>query len=90
LPLDELLLSCRLIEIVIAVTLLEGVALVVYHRLTGRGVAPREFVANLLSGLCLMLALRAALAGSGWGLTALLLAGAGLIHASDLWRRWKS
>lgn len=87
---DELLLSRRLIEIVIAITLLEGVALAAYHRLTGKGVAPGEFGANLLSGLCLMLALRAALGGGGWSWTALLLATAGLIHAGDLWRRWKS
>ena len=86
---DELLLSRRLIEIVIAVTLLEGVALTVYHRISGKGVAPREFAANLVSGLCLMLALRGVLAGSGWGWTALLLLGAGLAHASDLWRRRK-
>ena len=86
---DELLLSRRLIEIVIAVTLLEGVALTVYHRISGKGVAPREFAANLVSGLCLMLALRGVLAGSGWGWTALLLLGSGLVHASDLWQRWK-
>jgi hypothetical protein len=87
--LDELLLSRRLIEIVIAFTLLEAVALTLHHRFTGKGVAPREFAANLLSGLCLMLALRAVLAGSGWGWTAGLLMGAGLVHAGDLWRRWK-
>jgi len=87
--LDELLLSRRLIEIVIAFTLLEGVALTLYHRITGKGVAAREFAANLLSGLCLMLALRSVLAGSGWGWTALLLMAAGAVHAMDLWRRWK-
>ena len=86
---DELLLSRRLIEIVIAFTVLEGVALVAYHRLTGKGVAPREFAANLMSGLCLMLALRGVLASSAWGWTALLLLGAGVVHASDLRQRWK-
>ena len=86
---DELLLSRRLIEIVIAFTVLEGVALVAYHRLTGKGVAPREFAANLMSGLCLMLALRGVLADSGWGWTALLLLGAGVVHAGDLRQRWK-
>jgi hypothetical protein len=86
---DELLLSRRLIEIVIAVTLIEAVALTVYHRVTGNGVAPKEFGANLVAGLCLMLALRGVLAGNGWGWTALLLVGSGLAHGSDLWRRWK-
>lgn len=86
---DELQLSRRLIEVVIAFTLLEGAALLLYHRLTGKGVAPREFAANLLSGLCLMLALRAVLAGTGWGWTAGWLLVSGLIHAGDLWHRWK-
>ena len=85
---DELLLSRRLIEAVIAFTLLEGIALVLYHRTTGKGVAPKDFAANLVSGLCLMLALRGVLAGSGWGWTAGWLLGSGLVHASDLWRRW--
>lgn len=86
---DELLLSRRLIEIVIAFTLLEGVALTVYHRITGKGVAPKGFTANLVSGLCLMLALRGVLAGRWWGWTALPRLGSGRVHAGDLWRRWK-
>ncbi len=80
----------RLIELIIAITVLEGVALTIYQRLTGKGVAPKEFAANLLSGLCLMLALRNALLGNSGGVTALFLSASGVIHASDLWRRWKS
>lgn len=86
---DDLLLSRRLIEFIIAFTLVEAVALVVYHRTTGKGVPPREFAANLASGLCLMFALRGVLVGSGWGWTACWLLGAGLAHGSDLWRRWR-
>lgn len=86
---DELLFSRRLIEFTFVFTLLEAVVLIVYHRSTGKGVAPQEFVANLVSGLCLMLALRAVLAGSSWGWTALWLSASGLVHGSDLWRRWK-
>lgn len=73
---------------IIALTLLEGLALAWLHRRRGRGVAPREVAANLVSGLCLMLALRAALAGAGpaWVLAALSASGA--VHAADLWRRW--
>ena len=55
----------HVIDAVIAITLLECVILVVHHRLTGRGVAPGDFLATLASGLCLMLALRGALAGAG-------------------------
>ncbi len=87
---SELLAGPRLIELIIAITLLEGLALTAYFRFTGKGVAPREFAANLLSGLCLMFALRNALLGQSGGVTALFLSVSGLIHASDLWRRWKS
>ena len=87
---SALLAGPRLIELIIAVTLLEGVALTAYHRTTGKGVAPKEFAANLLSGLCLMFALRNALLGQSGALTALFLSASGLIHAADLWRRWKA
>ena len=79
-----------LIDAIIAITLLEAVALTLHHRLTGKGVAPGDFIVNLLSGLCLMLALRGALgdAGSVWVLVPLALAG--LTHAFDLSRRWRT
>lgn len=80
----------RVIDGVIVLTLFEWAALYLYFRLTGKGVAPRQYTLNLVSGLCLMLALRAALAsGPGVGM-ALCLACAGLAHAADLWRRWQS
>jgi hypothetical protein len=87
--LNDLLPGPRLIEVIIAITALEAVALTLYHRLTGKGVAPKEFAANLLSGLCLMFALRSALLGHSGSVTALFLSASGLLHASDLWRRWK-
>ena len=87
---NEFFAGPRLIELIIAITVFEGLALTAYHRLTSKGVAPKEFAANLLSGLCLMLALRNALLGQSPGVTALFLSASGLIHANDLWRRWKS
>jgi hypothetical protein len=77
-----------LVDLVIVLSLLETVFLLVHHRLTGRGIAPSQFLANMVSGLCLMLALRAALTQSAWTWVALPLAAAGIVHASDLWRRW--
>ncbi len=79
----------QLIELVIALTVLEGVALVLYHRATGRGPAPRNFLLNLVSGLYLMLALHSAMTQTGWMLIALWLLASGLAHATDLWLRWK-
>lgn len=80
--------SALLIDMIIGFTVLEGLALLAYRRVTGGGVPAREFAANLLSGLCLMLALRSALGGGAWGVVALWLMAAGLLHAFDLWRRW--
>ena len=54
------------VDLVIAFSVFEGLALAMHFGLTGRGVAPAQFLANLLSGLCLMLALRNALAGAAW------------------------
>jgi hypothetical protein len=43
----------------------------------------------LLPGVCLMLALRAALAGSAWPWVPLALAAALLAHLADLRARWR-
>lgn len=79
----------HLVDAVIALTLLEFVAISIWHRRTGRGVAPSDIGFNLFSGLSLMLALRFALADSGAGLIALALTVAGVLHGLDLYRRWR-
>jgi hypothetical protein len=76
------------VDLIIAFTVLEGLALAWYFRATGRGVAPGRFGINLVSGLCLMFALRSALAGAGWAWIASGLLAAGLAHGIDLWRSW--
>lgn len=77
-----------LVDLVIALSLLETAFLLLHHRVTGRGIAPSQFLANMVSGLSLMLALRAALTQSDWVWVAMPLVAAGVAHASDLWRRW--
>ncbi len=77
-----------LIEVAIAITILEGIALAVYHQATGRGIAPQSFGLNLISGLLLMLALRAAISDGAWYWPVAFLSAAGLAHATDIWRRW--
>ena len=81
--------NSQLIDIVIAVTLIECVALIFYHHLTKRGLAPKDYLLNLGAGLCLMLALRSALADAGWMWMVLCLMAAGLAHGTDLWSRWR-
>lgn len=80
--------NATLVELAIAITLLEWLGLVLYRRASGRGPAGLGFSWNLLSGLCLMLALRSAVQdgdaawGAGW------LAASGAAHALYLRRRW--
>lgn len=80
----------QLVEFIIALTVLEAVALLAYHRLTGKGLSPGHYALNLASGLCLMLAVRSVLLGQDWRGTVLCLSAAGLAHGTDLWRRWQS
>ncbi|MBC8058736.1 MAG: hypothetical protein H7Y61_19370 [Rhizobiales bacterium] len=79
----------HLVDLVIAVTLLECAALALYHRMTGRGVAPRDFAVNMLSGLFLMLALRGLASDAGIPWVAGCLLAAGLAHGTDIWLRWR-
>ena len=76
-------------DIIIALTLIEGAFLLVYHRITQRGLAPKDYVLNLASGLFLMLALRAALAHASWMWIAASLTAAGLAHGTDIVLRWR-
>ena len=78
-----------LIDGIIALTLLEVAALLAYHRTTKRGPAPRDYLLNVISGLCLMLALRCALAGSAWYFLSALLVAAGCTHVADIVMRFQ-
>jgi hypothetical protein len=76
------------IDLVIALTCGEGVVLALFHRLTGRGIKPSEFLPNLFAGLGLMLALRRVLSGGSWSVAALYLLIALIAHLVDLGLRW--
>lgn len=79
----------QIIDAVILFTLVECVLLVVYHRSTGRGVAMRDFFANMVSGLCLMLAMRCLATDAGAASVALFLLAAGGAHGVDILMRWR-
>ena len=81
--------SPHFIDLVIALTLLEAAALLGYHYRSGRGVRPADWLANLLSGLCLLLALRGALADAGGVWVAVCLLLSLMLHLGDLARRWR-
>lgn len=85
----ELFASGLVVDLILALMVLEGVGLVAFHRATGRGVAPLDVLANMLAGLGLLLALRVALTGGSWHWIAASLGAALLAHLADLWRRWR-
>lgn len=75
--------SGTLVDGVITLTVVELLALWLFHKRTGRGLAPTDYLLNGLAGLSLMVALRAALTPL-WGLVALGLVLAGAAHYADL------
>ena len=78
-----------LVDGVIALTLLECAALLVFRRLTGGGIGPADFLLNMIAGLCLMLALRSVMRDQHMIWTAMWLLAAGVAHAADIWQRWR-
>ena len=80
--------SGRVIDFIVAGMVLEGIGLAVWHHRTGRGIAPSVYLANLLSGMCLLLAMRVALGGAWWGWAGAFLLGALVAHLTDLARSW--
>jgi hypothetical protein len=85
----ELFASGRIVDLVLGLTVCEALLVLGWHGRTGRGVPPADFLPNLLSGICLMLALRAALVGAAWIWIALGLVAALAAHLIDLHRRWQ-
>ena len=86
--LQDMVTSGRVVDLIIAFMAVEALALFVYCRRTPLGPAPADIVAMLLAGLCLLLALRAALTGADWFWVAAFLFAALIAHLADLRRRW--
>jgi len=74
--------------LIAALVTLEGVALSFLWRTRGIGIAPRALIGNLLSGACLMLAVRAALIDAPWMHVAAWLLLSLVAHLADLALRW--
>lgn len=81
--------SGRVLDAILLLVVVEALILVGYHRLTGRGIASLDLLPNLASGLCLLLALRAALSGLHWVWVAAPLTLSLLAHGLDLAQRWR-
>jgi hypothetical protein len=81
--------SGQVATVILVGMVLEGCALAAWHWRTGRGVAPGDFLANLVSGMFLLLAMRLALGGAWFGWVGACLLGALAGHATELRRRWR-
>jgi hypothetical protein len=82
--------SGRVVDLIIALTICEGLLLGWLHRRTGRGLSLLDLLGNLAAGLFLMLALRAALTSQSWPVISLFLMLALVAHLVDLQRRWRA
>ena len=85
---SALLAHGRVLDFIIAGMAVEGLVLTALFRVRGRGVPPAALLPNLVSGACLLLAMRLALAGQWWVFVAAGLLGALLMHLLDLRLRW--
>jgi hypothetical protein len=81
---ESLVRSGHVADVILACMVVEAVALLAWHRATGRGLRPGAVAALLLPGALLVLALRFALTGAAWSLVPLALVGALAAHLWDL------
>lgn len=77
------------IAIVLAVMLIEGIALFLHYRRHRTGLAPKDFVFNLIAGACLLLALQCALLDGPWYVIVLALTASFAAHLADMRHRWR-
>ncbi|MEM9590082.1 MAG: hypothetical protein AAF967_01940 [Pseudomonadota bacterium] len=86
---DALVSSGRLVDLILVFVAVEAAGLTVYRIVTGRGLELPAIASMLLPGVCLLLALRAALMGAQPVAVLLWLSVSLLLHLADLWRRWR-
>jgi uncharacterized membrane protein YhhN len=85
----ELFGTGRVVDLVLALMVVEAVALGLLWTRTARGVPPIALIVNLVAGALLLLALRAALTDAGPAATASFLGLALVAHLADLALRWQ-
>ena len=88
--LEQLYQGSLVVDIAIGFITLETLLLWAFHKISGRGLALAECLLTIVSGACLMLALRCALTPDGWPGMALFLIAAGIAHGADLRARWRN
>lgn len=86
---DAFLTSGRIADVILALMIVEGVLLLWLWRARRIGLPPGELATTILSGACLLLALRGALTGAGALAVVAPLILALAAHLCDLWMRWR-
>ncbi len=84
---EDLFVSGRIVDWVIALLVLEMVGLLAWQTITGTRVFCVDVLSGIAAGLFLLLALRCALRDLSWMWVALCLSGALAAHLASLWAR---
>ncbi|MCF7984074.1 MAG: hypothetical protein K9L70_06695 [Thiohalocapsa sp.] len=79
----------RIIDLILLMVIAEAALIAWYRRRTGHGAALAELWPTLLSGACLLGALRVALSDGWWGWIAAAVTLSLFAHVADLARRWR-
>jgi hypothetical protein len=85
---EQFILSGRIVDVALAVLVIEILWLSWRYRRTGRGLPPGLLFTNAGAGGSLMLALKAVLTGAGWPWIAAALLASLVFHVADLHHRW--
>jgi len=85
----ELFASGRIVDLIVALMLLEFGVLIAVRARTSRGIEPIELAVSLAAGMALLLALRSSLVGYSWQHTAVWLVLALIAHMLYLKLRWR-
>ncbi len=88
--LADLFATGRILDVVLVVLAVGGLALWLLWSRSGRGLPPGDVLPFLLSGACLTAAFRATTLGSAWQWSAGLLALAFGVHLFELAGRWRT
>jgi hypothetical protein len=81
---SQLFASGRIVDLILALMVLEAIALWMLRRMSGRGPPLARWVPTLLAGAFLLLALRLAMTQSAWQGIAIALLLALLAHVADV------
>ena len=81
--------SGNVFSMIIAMTILEAVLLLALYGSSRQGIRPLYLIPNLAAGICLMMALRAAVLDQPWTGIAIWLVSALIAHVIEVAARWE-